>query len=137
FTGSIWPICLPTIETLQQKLNNKTTFYVTGWGKTEFAEFSDTPMETFINRIDHTACQESFPGRRIVSTHICAGGNNGDSCNGDSGGPLSNIMYFNDFQRFVQSGVVSFGSQNCSSKHPGVYTNVQSYIRWIAYKIAT
>ncbi|XP_034111214.1 serine protease grass-like [Drosophila albomicans] len=137
FKRSISPICLPTTKTLQQKLNNITKFYVTGWGKTEFADFSDTPMETSINRTDPAVCRNSFRGRRIDSTHICAGGSQGDSCNGDSGGPLSYIVYFNDSQRFVQYGVVSFGSHNCSNALPGVYTNVKSYMRWIAYKIAT
>ncbi|XP_034104281.1 serine protease grass-like isoform X2 [Drosophila albomicans] len=136
FRESIMPICLPTSEILQNKVKTTQRFRVTGWGKTENTDFSDVPMETGVNRVDHSICQNSYH-REISSTQICTGSVGKDSCNGDSGGPLSYVAYLNDYQRFVQYGVVSFGSQTCGDGHPGVYTNVGSYIRWIAYKIAT
>ncbi|XP_034104283.1 serine protease grass-like isoform X8 [Drosophila albomicans] len=136
FRESIIPICLPTSEILQNKVKITQRFRVTGWGKTETTDFSDVPMETGVNRVDHSICQKSY-NIEISSTQICSGSVGKDSCNGDSGGPLSYVAYLNDYQRFVQYGVVSFGSQTCGDGHPGVYTNVGSYIRWIAYKIAT
>ncbi|KAH8403841.1 hypothetical protein KR215_003950, partial [Drosophila sulfurigaster] len=137
FTGSIWPICLPTTETLQQEVNNMKNFHVTGWGKTAHTNFSDTLMEIIVNRKNRAKCNKSFPKHPIDSTQICAGADGKDACGGDSGGPLSQVVYFNEYQRFVQFGVVNFGSAHCDGTDPGVYTNVGSYIRWIAYTIAT
>ncbi|XP_034107560.2 serine protease grass-like [Drosophila albomicans] len=134
---NITPICLPTNYDLQQEVNNMAKFHVTGWGKNENGPFSDFPKQARLNRIDRLQCQNSYPSREIVSTQICAGGVGYDSCKGDSGGPLSYIKYLNDYQRIVQYGVVSIGKRECGNGSPGVYTNVGSYIRWIAYKIAT
>ncbi|XP_062129338.1 serine protease grass-like [Drosophila sulfurigaster albostrigata] len=138
FRESIMPICLPTSEILQQKVNTVQGFYVTGWGRTENTSFSDVPMEARVNRVDHSICQKVYRNNiEISSTQICTGSVGKDSCNSDSGGPLSYVALLNDYQRFVQYGVVSFGSRTCGDGHPGVYTNIGSYIRWIAYKIAT
>ncbi|XP_051860270.1 serine protease grass-like isoform X7 [Drosophila albomicans] len=136
FRESIMPICLPTSEILQQRVNTLQGFRVTGWGKTENTSFSDVPMEAVVNRVDHSICQQEYT-KTIDSNQICASKSLKNFCNGDSGGPLSYIPYLNGHQRFVQYGVVSFGSENCTDGYSGVYTNVGSYIRWIAYKIAT
>lgn len=45
---------------------------------------------------------------------------------GDSGGPL---MTVGENNRFVFTGVVSFGDQACSGR--GVYTNISNYYDWI------
>jgi secreted trypsin-like serine protease len=48
---------------------------------------------------------------------LCAGGEQGrDSCNGDSGGPLT----YNG----MQIGIVSWGSVNCGDPVPAVYVNI-------------
>jgi trypsin len=50
---------------------------------------------------------------------LCAGGVQGqDSCNGDSGGPLT--------YGGQQIGIVSWGSTNCGDPVPAVYANVAS-----------
>ncbi|KAH8300071.1 hypothetical protein KR044_009497 [Drosophila immigrans] len=136
FKESIRPICLPVSETLQQKVDTMEVFHVTGFGKTESHSYSDVPLETIVGPKDIAKCQKSYR-RQIVSTQLCAGDRGKDSCNGDSGGPISYVEYFNGQQRFVQFGIVSFGSSSCGDGNPGVYTKVGSYIRWIAYKIAT
>lgn len=70
----------------------------------------------------------------IKATQLCAGGVKGqDSCGGDSGGPL---MYPGSYGklgvRYVQRGIVSFGSKRCGiGGFPGVYTNVAYYMNWI------
>ncbi|XP_060654488.1 serine protease grass-like [Drosophila nasuta] len=137
FKRSISPICLPTTKILQQKVNNIKDFHVTGWGKTKFSNYSNTLMEIIVNQKNRAKCNKSFPKYPVDSTQICAGADGKDACGGDSGGPLSQVVYFNGYQRFVQYGVVNFGFINCTGEHPGVYTNVGSYIRWIAYTIAT
>jgi secreted trypsin-like serine protease len=37
--------------------------------------------------------------------------------------------------RYVQYGIVSYGAKECGSEHPGVYTNVHSYMPWIVENI--
>ncbi|KAH8370968.1 hypothetical protein KR093_005705, partial [Drosophila rubida] len=136
FAESIRPICLPVDETLQARVNAMNVFHVTGWGKTEVTSFSDVPLETIVQTRNKQECQNSYR-RQIVATQLCAGQTGRDSCTGDSGGPLSYVELMNHRQRFVEFGVVSFGSRNCGDGSPGVYTKVDSYIPWIAYKLAT
>ena len=55
-----------------------------------------------------------------------------DSCGGDSGGPLMTAKFTNKIKRWIQIGVVSWGPTRCGAKgKPGVYTNVQHYLKWI------
>lgn len=59
-----------------------------------------------------------------------------DSCRGDSGGPLADVAIYQDVQRFVQFGIVSYGAFMCGSGYPGVYTNVASFMPWITNILA-
>ncbi|KAM8712357.1 hypothetical protein ACLKA7_012814 [Drosophila subpalustris] len=135
-TESIRPICLPVNETIQRNVETLQSFFITGWGRTENETSSEVPLETIVTARNRSSCQASFT-RKIVPTQICAGDRGKDSCNGDSGGPLLYVDVFKGQQRFVQFGIVSFGSRTCGDGNPGVYTNVGSYTPWIAYKIAT
>ena len=67
----------------------------------------------------------------MTPTGICGGGNGRDTCQGDSGGPL--VCKIQDspdeYPFYVLAGVTSWG-YGCG-KTPGVYTDVQQYIRWI------
>ncbi|XP_030246495.1 serine protease grass-like [Drosophila navojoa] len=129
--NNIRPICLPLNDTLQELAENEEEFLVTGWGKMETANFSDVMLETNINKKTRKDC------RNISSSQLCAGDLGFDSCSGDSGGPLFLLtdMYKN-LQRFVQLGIVSYGATHCANGEPAVYTNVASYIHWIADNIA-
>jgi len=63
-------------------------------------------------------------------SQLCAGGELGkDSCRGDSGGPLL-IQAEADMPWYV-IGIVSFGSKECGSGRPAMYTRVSSFITWI------
>ena len=58
----------------------------------------------------------------------------GDSCDGDSGGPL--IHRYDPDEPWTQVGIVSFGPHNCASKDvPGVYTQVDQFSDWIKNKL--
>lgn len=70
----------------------------------------------------------------VRETQLCAGGVKGkDSCGGDSGGPLMFPGSYGKFGvRYVQRGLVSFGSKRCGlGGYPGVYTNIAYYMKWI------
>ena len=56
-----------------------------------------------------------------------------DSCGGDSGGPL--IVRKSKTSPMYLLGVVSFGTRDCGTGSPGVYTRVESYISWIRSKL--
>ena len=61
-------------------------------------------------------------------TQFCAGIKGKDSCRGDSGGAL---MIKTSSGKFLQVGVVSFGSIRCGNGFPAVYTKVSAYATWI------
>ncbi|XP_064544351.1 serine protease grass-like [Drosophila montana] len=134
FKQHIRPICLPVNATLQQQPEEMEEFQVTGWGKTENVFMSDNIMESKIPRIPREECTRSLQ-RDIRKSQLCAGNLGKDSCKGDSGGPLLYLSEYNENQRYVQFGIVSYGSRICGDGYPAVYTNVGSYMRWIADKI--
>ncbi|CAF4868801.1 unnamed protein product [Pieris macdunnoughi] len=72
---------------------------------------------------------------RIYDSQLCAGGvRDKDSCGGDSGGPLMYPGRTNSRGgvRYVQHGIVSYGSKRCGiGGYPGVYTRISYYMEWI------
>ena len=75
-----------------------------------------------------TECQVDYAdyGGIVDEAMICAGVAGVDSCQGDSGGPL---MCENET---VQCGIVSWGVGCAFEGFPGVYTQLASYVDWIA-----
>lgn len=67
--------------------------------------------------ISSEQCKTSWPGN-VDDTMVCAGSPGKDSCNGDSGGPLS--------QNRTVIGVVSWGSLVCEDSQPGVYARTSN-----------
>ena len=53
----------------------------------------------------------------------------GDSCAGDSGGPL--MVQSDEEGPMYLRGIVSFGKRKCNTGFPGVYTDISYYIDWI------
>lgn len=66
---------------------------------------------------------------------MCVGGNVGkDSCNGDSGGPLTWMGSFDSAisARNYLIGLVSYGPEDCGkTENPGVYTRMTYFLQWI------
>jgi secreted trypsin-like serine protease len=119
------------------------TVTVTGFGKTESGNRSDTLLQVDIEVFDTQDCARllrqalSAEGSRrnldqlaFGPNQLCAGSRTkaADSCQGDSGGPLWNLVG----DRWLQVGLVSWGLRRCGTIGvPGVYTRVSAYADWI------
>ncbi|XP_062554065.1 serine protease snake-like [Armigeres subalbatus] len=90
-----------------------------------------------LSYIDRPTCTEQLPVSTRALPHgfskeqFCAGSDNVDTCEGDSGGPLQVERVLKDGSVIpLVVGIVSFGSP-CSSNSIGVYTRVASFVDWI------
>lgn len=130
------PICLPQTGALTTK-----KVIASGWGRTGFAEdASDRLEKVTIEYFDQSRCNEVYDddekldGKGINwSKMICAGSTNktGDTCNGDSGGPIQ-IINPDVECMYTVVGVTSFGSVYCGAIGvPAIYTKVYYYLDWI------
>ena len=135
---SILPICLPVTKEETNKNFSGTVFIVTGWGFKETAKKSEVLLKVHVPTINQEDCQKAYQKTyqhssiQISDNQICAGGIKGDSCGGDSGGPLQYITELRNEVRYIQHGIVSFGPKFCGlTDIPGVYTRVDRYMDWI------
>ena len=97
---------------------------------------TDDLMEVEVPRVDDDRCDDFVGIDR--TTMVCAGNDTGgaDSCSGDSGGPL---LVPDASNRFVQMGVVSFGTGCALPTQYGVYARVGDVKlgSWVAARIST
>ncbi|XP_037727843.1 serine protease grass-like [Drosophila subpulchrella] len=126
FSVHIRPICLP----FNVEMINVSRFKVTGWGRLQNGKMSPILQTAYIYAKDRRHCAKKF-GLAVDKTQICAGSKERDSCNGDSGGPLSADMDYIGQVRPIQIGIVSYGSPSCTGIT--VYTNVSHYMNWIIH----
>ncbi|XP_071450645.1 serine protease ea-like isoform X2 [Hetaerina americana] len=133
---AVRPICLPVNLAQQtQNLVGKKVV-VSGWGATEKLQPSPVLLKVSVPVMSYEQCAEAFRGVVPISTvsQLCAGGvrDGGDSCSGDSGGPLTFYGEIQRSTRTIQHGIVSYGPKNCGSPgQPGVYTRVGHFMKWI------
>lgn len=115
---------------------------IAGWGSTESAgEMSPILMKATTTTYERAECnrilvEDKTPGRRrlpkLNEDQLCAvgrnetGHNTGDTCVGDSGGPLELTVG----RRRWLVGLTSTG-KICGTSNPGIYTRVSQFIDWI------
>lgn len=120
----------PKLSDLPEK-----TIWVSGWGRVSpQGGISVQLLEVSIPVIPNSTCSTSLEDATTLSisaSQICAGRLGGDSCNGDSGGPLS----VRQEGRTTLVGVVSFGPNECGNGDPAIYTRVASYADWLTQLI--
>ncbi|GBP04042.1 CLIP domain-containing serine protease 2 [Eumeta japonica] len=131
---NVKPVCLPTTRSLQTEDLADINGVVAGWGATEDGLQSPVLLKVALPVLNNEACSRKYNGNpHIYERQLCAGGvPDKDSCGGDSGGPLMYPGRTANGLRYVQRGIVSFGSKRCGvGGYPGVYTRVAYYMDWI------
>ncbi|XP_065582909.1 venom protease-like isoform X2 [Artemia franciscana] len=128
-TSRIAPICLPYGDLREYDFANSEAT-ASGWGKlTSGGEFASILQEVNLKIVPQNDCSKVW--RSIKDQHICARAPGKDSCDGDSGGPLTVFDSKTGLNYLI--GLVSFGLRNrcADKKFPGVYTRITSYMDWI------
>ncbi|KAH8254090.1 hypothetical protein KR032_008336 [Drosophila birchii] len=128
YKAHIRPICIILDPWKMPNLPYHKDFIATGWGDTRTNRTRGTLQEVTLRRYEIQRCEDSM-SRPMQEDQFCAGSPYGDTCNGDSGGPLGWSLPHNDQMRYVQLGVVSYGSPQCSGV--GVNTDVMVHVPWI------
>lgn len=132
---TVTPICLPLGRNFANAPANGRRLFVAGWGQTETEPGSRYKQHVTVPKMTVEQCQSQYPAANINDRQICAGGEAGrDSCRGDSGGPLMDVVEPTRQQpqpAFYLMGVVSFGRQCGTAGVPGVYTNINRFEDWI------
>lgn len=93
-----------------------------------------------LNIMQNDECVKQFAGNRlfpkgIIGGQLCIGAlKKGDTCTGDSGGPVQVIRQNRGCLWYVV-GLTSKGC-SCGTKNtPAIYTRVASYIDWIEKEV--
>lgn len=130
------PICLPQRNFVSTGLS----CFASGWGKDVFGKagkYSVIMKRVQLPVVDSRSCENTLQGTRLGPrfrldpTFICAGGQPGvDTCQGDGGAPLACPVGRVADNRYVQSGIVSWGI-GCKEARPAVYADVATFREWI------
>ncbi|XP_063346594.1 granzyme A-like [Pelmatolapia mariae] len=101
---------------------------VAGWGQTENNQTSDVLLSANVTVFSRQTCDSYYNHHPVITSNmICAGHDGldeGDTCMGDSGGPL--------LCNGALVGVTSFGPKNCGSMKSPVFSFVsEKQLSWI------
>ncbi|XP_029214124.1 serine protease 41-like isoform X2 [Acropora millepora] len=128
YNSFVQPVCLAAED---DSFPQGKTCYITGWGTTGWGKPQSKFLEqASIRLISGKDCNEQKSYNGIVPhTSLCAGVQNGkiDSCQKDSGGPLSCEHNGN----WYLVGVTSWGWRCALPNKYGVYTDVRVLHDWI------
>ncbi|XP_048211076.1 chymotrypsinogen B-like [Perognathus longimembris pacificus] len=125
FSDAVSAVCLPRADA---DFPAGTECVTTGWGKTAHSA-SKTPerlQQATLPLLSTAECKK-FWGFKIKDSMVCAGASGVSSCMGDSGGPL--VCQQDGAWTLV--GIVSWGSNTCSTSTPAVYSRVTELMPWV------
>ncbi|XP_071082923.1 chymotrypsinogen A-like [Haliotis cracherodii] len=129
-SGFIREVCLPKpYEVLadESAYSRESGCWVTGWGMTSKARYSDVLQEVRIGLVNNTYCAKLWRGY-VNNNHICVGMGDKGACRGDSGGP----MMCSKNGRYYLVGITSWGEESCTEYgYPNIFTRVSNYMKWI------
>ena len=110
---------------------------IAGWGLTQAGGSEGSPvlMSADLPIVASATCASEdgispAEARQMVCAGLEAGGI--DTCQGDSGGPLTVVSG----SETVVAGIVSWGFECASARHPGVYTRVSAVEPWARALVA-
>ncbi|XP_065719892.2 melanization protease 1-like isoform X2 [Drosophila suzukii] len=128
YSEYVRPICL----LVDDQILEAKKFNITGWGKTKQEQPVNRTLQTgTVYPLNSSFCDAKY-STYTDRSQICVGSNSIGSCEGDSGGPLSSMMPYENTNRTFLYGLVSFGSDKCSKESGlSVLTNVTHYMKWI------
>ncbi|CAG4931528.1 unnamed protein product [Parnassius apollo] len=130
-------ICLPVMKSLREMNLDGESATVAGWGFTENHQRSNVLLKVELPVYSSKTCKAYYNRNQRADTidrlrhTLCAGEIGRDSCGGDSGGPLMLEGQYNDSDRYIQFGIVSYGPTQCGSNTPAIYTDVRKFMKWI------
>jgi secreted trypsin-like serine protease len=113
---------------------------VIGWGVTQAhaEEASDVLRQVSLPLVSYRSCTYAYGifANVITPRMLCGGFAQGDksACYGDSGGPV--MTFDTQRNRWIQVGVVSWGSNSCSGPNQyNVYSRLSEFATWIIQQI--
>ena len=103
---------------------------MSGWGLIDGAQPTELLHQVMVPFEDDASCQNAWGDYLDGPVMACAGDGQYDSCNGDSGGPLS-VDVHPLVPRLRLAGIVSFGPKGecANASFPGVYTQIDGPVR--------
>ncbi|KAG8236453.1 hypothetical protein J437_LFUL016750 [Ladona fulva] len=138
-SDSVRPVCLPIGLSVQEQNLVGKWLTVAGWGVTEKYTSSRVLLKGNVPVKSNAECEQLYKNQLQISntSQLCTGGVR-DTCNRDSGGPLTYYGPMEGSLRVIQHGIVSFGPQTCGNTElPAVYTRVGYYMKWILDNISS
>lgn len=131
-TDTIGTICLP-----KSPVTDGTKCVTTGWGHTKLGDshLPEQLQEVTVPIVSRSHCNRPEAYNKLLPKHtLCAGYDEGgkDSCQNDSGGPLS--CYEN--KKWVLHGVTNSGYKCALPNKYGIYAQVSKYVPWITKEMS-
>ncbi|CAG9860338.1 unnamed protein product [Phyllotreta striolata] len=127
---NVQPICLPLGDLRNAMSDN---YIAVGWGLTNNETSPNIVQKVSVRMVDLETCKRHYSYQvKITEKQLCAGGNKENVCSGDSGGPIQYESTIDGTTKYIQQGVISFGTNQCGfGNKPSVHSNVAYYMNWI------
>lgn len=109
--------------------------FISGWGlESATGSTANTLKKSDMDVMTNQRCRRTWGASSILSSHICINDHDSDSsaCMGDSGGPLVCVRDGS----FLLAGLTSWGSSQCHTNYPNVYTRISSFRDWVDFVMA-